>query len=50
MRPEFPIQPPYYAVIFRSQRTPSRPDDGYGATADRLLATAGGHPSHGGQA
>ncbi|ALV04750.1 hypothetical protein DES44_3745 [Roseateles depolymerans] len=49
MRPEFPIQPPYYAVIFRSQRTPSRPDDGQG-TVIRLLTAAGDEPSQGGQA
>lgn len=46
MRPEFAIQPPYYAVIFRSQRTPSRPDDGYGATADRMMALAQQQPGY----
>lgn len=46
MRPEFPFQPPYYAVIFRSQRTPARPDDGYGATADRMMALAVQQPGY----
>ncbi|WAC73943.1 hypothetical protein OU995_04190 [Roseateles sp. SL47] len=52
MRPDFPFQPPYYAVIFRSQRTPSLPDDGYGATqgtADPMAAPLEA-ASHGGQA
>ncbi|MBL8644781.1 MAG: antibiotic biosynthesis monooxygenase [Rhodospirillaceae bacterium] len=31
-------QPPYYAVIFTSLRTPG--DDGYGAMADRMVEIA----------
>ena len=34
--------PPYYAVIFANQRTPG--DDGYGATADRMVELAAGQP------
>lgn len=46
MRPDFPFQPPYYAVIFRSQRTLSQPDDGYGATADRMVSLAASQPGY----
>jgi heme-degrading monooxygenase HmoA len=35
-------QPPYYAVIFTSQRTSV--DDGYGAVADRMEALAAEQP------
>jgi len=35
-------QPPYYAVIFTSQR--SDVDDGYGATADRMVELASRQP------
>jgi heme-degrading monooxygenase HmoA len=35
-------KPPYYAVIFASQRTPG--DDGYGATADRMIELAARQP------
>jgi len=34
--------PPYYAVIFSSQRTPG--DNGYGATADRMVELAATQP------
>jgi heme-degrading monooxygenase HmoA len=34
--------PPYYAVIFTSLRTPS--DDGYGRTADAMIALAAEQP------
>jgi heme-degrading monooxygenase HmoA len=34
--------PPYYAVIFSSQRTPG--DQGYGATADRMVELAATQP------
>ncbi|MBX3441407.1 MAG: antibiotic biosynthesis monooxygenase [Planctomyces sp.] len=34
--------PPYYAVIFTSQRTPS--DDGYEALAERMLELASQQP------
>jgi heme-degrading monooxygenase HmoA len=35
-------EPPYYAVIFASQRPaePPRADDGYGATSDRMVELA----------
>lgn len=38
--------PPYYAVIFTSTRRPppQGEDDGYGATADRMVALAAGMP------
>jgi heme-degrading monooxygenase HmoA len=36
-------QPPYYAVIFTSLRR-ERPDDGYGAMADRMDALAREQP------
>ena len=35
-------EPPYYAVIFTSRRTPE--DAGYGQTADRMAALAQGMP------
>jgi heme-degrading monooxygenase HmoA len=35
-------EPPYFAVIFSSQRTPS--DQGYGAMAERMLALARTQP------
>jgi len=35
-------RPPYYAVIFSNQRTPG--DDGYGATADRMVELAARQP------
>lgn len=34
--------PPYYAVVFSSQRTPS--DNGYGEMADRMIALAHSQP------
>ncbi|MDR7297045.1 heme-degrading monooxygenase HmoA [Pelomonas aquatica] len=37
-------QPPYYAVIFTSQRTPG--DQGYGDMADRMVALAAGQPGY----
>ena len=36
-------EPPYYAVIFTSTRTPDDPD-GYGAMADRMVALAATMP------
>ena len=36
--------PPYYAVIFTSERNPG--DDGYGETADRMLELARGMPGY----
>lgn len=36
------LQPPYYAVIFTSQRTPG--ENGYGAMADRMVALAAQQP------
>lgn len=45
-RADFPFQPPYYAVIFCSQRTDARPDDGYGDTADRMVALAAAQPGY----
>jgi heme-degrading monooxygenase HmoA len=35
-------EPPYYAVIFTSQRTDA--DDGYGAMADRMVELASQQP------
>src|SRR5262245_28101125 len=35
-------QPPYYAVIFTSTRTPG--DDGYGAMAERMVELASSYP------
>ena len=37
-------RPPYYAVIFTSLRTAG--DDGYGATADRMVELAAGQPGY----
>src|SRR5262245_58770175 len=37
-------QPPYYAVIFTSQRTEE--DDGYERTADRMLELAAQQPGY----
>ena len=37
-------EPPYYTVIFSSQR--SAGDDGYGQTADRMLALAASQPGY----
>ena len=36
------LQPPYYAVIFTSQRTPG--DHGYGAMAERMVDLAAQQP------
>ncbi|MFG6457570.1 antibiotic biosynthesis monooxygenase family protein [Roseateles sp. BYS96W] len=36
--------PPYYSVIFSSQRTPG--DHGYGDMADRMVALAAGQPGY----
>ena len=36
--------PPYYAVIFSSQRTPG--DAGYGAMADRMVELAASQPGY----
>lgn len=36
--------PPYYAVIFTSQRTPG--DQGYGDMAERMVALAAEQPGH----
>jgi len=33
-----PLEPPYYAVVFTSQRTDA--EDGYGAMADRMVELA----------
>jgi heme-degrading monooxygenase HmoA len=38
--------PPYYAVIFTSLRTSSGSDDGYGATAQRMVELAMGQPGY----
>jgi len=40
------IRPPYYAVIFCSQRTDATPDDGYGAMAERMAALAAAQPGY----
>ncbi|MGL6072426.1 antibiotic biosynthesis monooxygenase family protein [Craterilacuibacter sp.] len=37
-------EPPYWAVIFSSQRTAQ--DDGYGDMADAMLALAAGQPGY----
>jgi heme-degrading monooxygenase HmoA len=37
-------RPPYYAVIFTSRRTDG--DDGYGATADRMVELAAQQPGY----
>jgi heme-degrading monooxygenase HmoA len=39
-----PPAPPYYAVIFTSQRSPV--DQGYGAMADRMVALAAEQPGY----
>lgn len=44
--PHFPVPPPYYAVIFCSQRTEARPDDGYAETAARMTALAAAQPGY----
>ena len=41
--PELP-DPPYYAVIFTSQRSPV--DQGYGVMADRMVALAAEQPGY----
>ena len=41
--PELPA-PPYYAVVFTSQRAPG--DDGYGDMADRMAALAAEQPGY----
>ena len=39
--------PPYYAVIFTSERNPGGPgDDSYSETADRMLELARGMPGY----
>lgn len=38
------LQPPYYAVVFSSQRTPG--DNGYGAMADRMFELASTMPGY----
>ncbi len=43
MTPTLP-EPPYYAVIFTSQRTAV--DEGYGDTADRMVALAAAQPGY----
>jgi heme-degrading monooxygenase HmoA len=43
MKPLLP-QPPYYAVIFTSPRTPG--DNGYGDMADRMVALAAEQPGY----
>lgn len=40
--PAAPPSPPYYAVIFTSQRTEG--DHGYGAMAERMVELASGQP------
>jgi heme-degrading monooxygenase HmoA len=40
--PANPPQPPYYAVIFTSRRTED--DEGYGETAERMVALAAEQP------
>ena len=40
------FQPPYYSVIFCSQRTGASPDDGYGAMAERMAALAAAQPGY----
>ena len=37
-------KPPYYAVVFTSRRTDG--DDGYGATADRMMELAATQPGY----
>ncbi len=38
------LKPPYYAVVFSSQRTEG--DQGYGATADRMVELAAQQPGY----
>ncbi len=38
------LKPPYYAVVFSSQRTPG--DQGYGAMADRMVELAAQQPGY----
>lgn len=38
------LKPPYYAVVFSSQRTPS--DNGYGAMGDRMVELAAQQPGY----
>ena len=38
------LQPPYYAVVFSSQRTPD--DQGYGAMAERMVELAAQQPGY----
>jgi heme-degrading monooxygenase HmoA len=38
------LQPPYYAVIFTSRRTPG--DHGYGEMAEHMAALAAGQPGY----
>jgi heme-degrading monooxygenase HmoA len=42
--PQLPLQPPYYAVIFTSQRTAG--DHGYGDMADHMAALAAEQPGY----
>ncbi|MDX1609258.1 MAG: antibiotic biosynthesis monooxygenase [Halofilum sp. (in: g-proteobacteria)] len=42
-------EPPYYAVIFPSQRPEGEPDDGYAATAAQMAALAATQPGYLGQ-
>jgi heme-degrading monooxygenase HmoA len=44
--PPRPFEPPYYAVIFCSQRTEATPGDGYGEMAERMAALAAGQPGY----
>lgn len=37
-------EPPYYAVIFASQRRPAEDGDGYAEMAERMIALAAGQP------
>lgn len=37
-------EPPYYAVVFTSQRTEADADDGYGEMADKMFALASRQP------
>jgi heme-degrading monooxygenase HmoA len=39
-------EPPYYAVIFTSQRTQDADDDGYGAMANHMAALAPNMPGY----
>jgi heme-degrading monooxygenase HmoA len=41
-----PCQPPYYAVIFCSQRRDARPDDGYAQMAQRMGELAECQPGY----